>query len=130
MVVFEILGFLKLVSDREVFIKSHGLFVGGDGLSELEKLDHSEAFSAVGFGEVVFDVDTGVAVFDALMENVEVVVADGAVGVKTVIGGLSFYRLAVVFDCLLVVFVLKRLIALFFPLFGRFLDVHFYFFKV
>jgi hypothetical protein len=67
-VVFKILGFFKLVSDREVFIKSHGIFVGGDGLSELEELDHSEAFSAVGFGEVALDVDTGVAVVDTLME--------------------------------------------------------------
>ena len=130
MVVFKILGFFKLVSDREVFIKSHGIFVGGDGLSELEELDHSKAFSAVGFGEVALDVDTGVAVVDTLMEQVEVVVADGAVGVKAVIVGFGFYRLTVVFNCLLVVFVLERLIALFFPLFGRFLDVHFYFFKL
>ncbi len=130
MVVLEILGFFKLISDSEVFIKSHGIFVGGYGLSELEELDHGEAFSAVGFGEVALDVDTGVAVVDALMEHVEVVVADGAVGVKAVIVGLGFYRLTVLFNCLLVVFVLERLIALFFPLFGRFLDVHFYFFKL
>jgi hypothetical protein len=40
-VVLEILGFFKLISDSEVFIKSHGIFVGGYGLSELEDLHQS-----------------------------------------------------------------------------------------
>jgi hypothetical protein len=59
------------------------------------------------------------------MEHVEVVVADGAVREETVIVGVGFDRLAVVFDSFLVVFVLEGLIAELFPLFGRFLDVHF-----
>ncbi len=45
------------------------------------------------------------------MEHVEVVVADGAVWVETVIFGVGFDRMGVVFDSFLVVFVLEGLIA-------------------
>lgn len=56
-VVIKTLGLLELVSDNEVFIEGDGLFVGGDGLTELEHLDQGEAFPAVGLREIALNVD-------------------------------------------------------------------------
>lgn len=124
-VVIKILCFFEFISYGQIFIKSHGFLVGGDGLSKFEELREGEAFSSVGFREVGFDVDTAVAVFDTLMEHVEIVVADGSVGEEAMIFGVGLDGLGIVFDCLLIVFVLEGFVALFFPLFSGFLDVHF-----
>lgn len=123
-VILNALSLLELVSNYDIFIKRYGLFVRDDGLSKFKQLNQCQGFSPVGFGEVAFDVDARVTILDALVEHVEIVIADGTIWIKTMIFWLAFYCVGIVLYGLLVVFILKGLVALFFPLLGGLLDLH------
>lgn len=59
------------------------------------------------------------------MELIKIIIADGSIGVKAMIFGLTFNGLRVELNSFLVVFVFEGLVSLFFPLLGTFLNVHF-----